>query len=184
MIKTSKLAIYTIGHSTLEISKFIDLLKVHDIGAIVDVRTIPKSRHNPQFNRDELKHSLRKAGIAYKHIAKLGGLRHAKKDSENLGWENASFRGYADYMISKDFHSGLEQLKNIAKKKTTAIMCAEALPWRCHRSLIADVLTKQKWTVFHIQSRKTANKHKLTPFLKVRNGRLIYPIPKNDSLPL
>ncbi len=171
----TKPIIYTIGHSTLEIAKFIGLLTSHNIRTVADVRTIPKSRHNPQFNEDELRQSLKKAGITYRHIKKLGGLRHAKKDSVNLGWRNASFRGYADYMATADFYSGLEQLKTMARKKTTAIMCAEAVPWRCHRSLIADALTKQKWSVFHIQSRKTANRHKLTPFLRVRKGQLIYP---------
>ncbi len=167
--------IYTVGHSTSEIDKFLDLLKAHGVKAVADVRTIPKSRHNPQFNQEELKQSLKEAKIAYRHIKKLGGLRHARKDSVNLGWKNTSFRGYADYMNTDDFASGLEQLKTMANKKVTAIMCAEAVPWRCHRSLIADALTKQKWAVFHIQSRKTANRHKLTPFLKIRSGKIVYP---------
>src|SRR5665213_2242359 len=162
MKKFDKPSIFTIGHSTHTIFEFIGLLKAHGIQTIVDVRTIPKSRHNPQFNQDDFRLSLKKVGIGYKHLKKLGGLRHSKKDSINLGWRNTSFRGYADYMATADFASGLERLKIIAEKKKVAIMCAEAVPWRCHRSLIADALTKQKWSVFHIQSQKTANKHKLT----------------------
>lgn len=167
--------IYTIGHSNREIGDFLELLKAHGLEKLVDIRTIPKSRHNPQFNQDKLRASFKKAGIGYQHLKELGGLRHAKKDSVNTGWKNASFRGFADYMQTADFEKGLERLKKIVKQKKTAIMCAEAVPWRCHRSLVADALTKQKWQVWHIQSRKTAKKHKLTPFLKVRKGKLVYP---------
>jgi len=177
--KSSKPVIYTIGHSTRATKQFIDMLSAHGIKKIVDVRTIPKSRHNPQFNQDELRKSLADVKIRYEHLKSLGGLRHAKKDSINLGWENASFRGFADYMQTDEFSRGAERLKKIAQRQTTAIMCAEAVPWRCHRSLIADALTKQKWEVLHIQSRKTARLHKVTPFLKKRAGKLIYP--KGDS---
>ena len=166
--------IYTIGHSTRTIEQFIELLKAHDIEELVDVRTIPKSRHNPQFCAEELAASLQRAGIAYKHLARLGGLRHASKDSVNLGWQNISFRGFADYMATSEFQAGLDELKALAEKKTVAIMCAEAVPWRCHRSLIADALTIQGWQVLHIQSRKTASPHELTSFLKVRDGKIIY----------
>ena len=166
--------IYTIGHSTRTIEQFIELLKAHDIEELVDVRTIPKSRHNPQFGAEELAASLQRAGIAYTHLAKLGGLRHASKDSVNLGWQNISFRGFADYMATSEFQAGLDELKALAEKKTVAIMCAEAVPWRCHRSLIADALTVQSWQVLHIQSRKTASPHELTSFLKVRDGKIIY----------
>ncbi len=169
--------IYTIGHSTRTIEQFIELLKAHDIEELVDVRTIPKSRHNPQFGAEELAASLQRAGIAYTHLAKLGGLRHASKDSVNLGWQNISFRGFADYMATSEFQAGLDELKALAEKKTVAIMCAEAVPWRCHRSLIADALTVQSWQVLHIQSRKTATPHELTSFLKVQDGKLTYPEP-------
>lgn len=169
-------AIFTIGHSTQTIEKFIAVIKAHGIKKVVDIRTIPKSRHNPQFNKDKLKESLAKEKIKYKHLKMLGGLRRTKKDSINLGWKNASFRGFAGYMQTQEFKQGMESLKKIAKKQTTAIMCAEALPWRCHRSLIADALVVQNWPVFHIQSSKTARKHKLTPFLKIKKGKLIYPI--------
>jgi uncharacterized protein (DUF488 family) len=169
--------IYTVGHSTRTIEQFIALLKAHNIEELVDVRTIPKSRHNPQFGSEELAASLQHAGIAYKQLAKLGGLRHASKDSINLGWQNTSFRGFADYMATLEFRTGLDELQALAEKKTVAIMCAEAVPWRCHRSLIADALAVEGWQVLHIQSRKTASPHELTTFLKVQNGKLSYPEP-------
>ena len=167
--------IYTIGHSTRTIEHFLELLKAHGIAQIVDVRTVPKSRHNPQFGKEALAASLEQAGIAYTHLEKLGGLRHTSKDSVNLGWQNASFRGFADYMATPEFQAGLDELKALAEKKTVAIMCAEAVPWRCHRSLIADALTIQGWQVLHIQSRKTASPHELTSFLKEQDGKLTYP---------
>jgi len=171
--------IFTIGHSTHSIDEFVELLQAHDVKEIVDIRSIPKSRHNPQFNSDTLKESLKRVRIKYKHIKRLGGLRHTKKDSLNLGWHNASFRGYADYMASVEFEAGLAALVKTAGARYTAIMCAEAVPWRCHRSLIADALIKKGWLVRDIMSRKTAHPHRLTPFLKVRKGQLIYPAPKH-----
>lgn len=175
MTASKKLKLYTIGHSNREIGEFVALLDAHDIKKVIDIRTIPKSRHNPQFNQDELRRSLSKVHIRYEQIKTLGGFRHAKKDSINLGWDNLSFRGFADYMQTEDFEKGLNRLKKIAQKQKTAIMCAEAVAWRCHRSLIADALTKQKWQVLHIQSKKTATPHKLTSFLRMRNGKLVYP---------
>lgn len=173
-----KLSIYTIGHSTHTINEFIELLHAHGIQEVVDLRSIPRSHHNPQFNEDVLKQSLKESHIRYKHLKKLGGLRHSKKDSINLGWHNVSFRGFADYMSTPEFEEGLEALMKIAHAHTTAIMCAEALPWRCHRSLIGDSLTKKGWLVRDIMSRTSAMKHRLTPFLKTRKGQLTYPIPK------
>lgn len=173
-----KPVIFTIGHSTHPIGEFLNLLQAHGIKEIVDVRSIPRSRHNPQFNEEDLKQSLRKVHIRYKHLKKLGGLRHTTKGSVNLGWRNASFRGYADNMLTAEFSDGLEALIEIASVKETAIMCAEAVPWRCHRSLIADALTKRGWAVKDIMSRTSATKHRLTPFLKVRKRQLIYPEPK------
>lgn len=167
--------IYTIGHSTRAIEEFIALLKAHGIKAVIDIRTIPKSRHNPQFNQEALKKSLKSSKIGYRHLKGLGGLRHARRDSPNTGWINASFRGYADYMQTDDFQKALERLEKIAAKKRCALMCAEAVPWRCHRSLVGDALTVRKWKVFHIQSKKTAKLHKRTSFLRVRKGRLTYP---------
>jgi len=172
-----KLSVFTVGHSTHPIEVFIGLLQAHGIKEIADVRSIPMSRHNPQFNSVTLKESLRRAHIRYKHLKKLGGLRHSKKDSVNLGWRNASFRGYADYMAAPEFKQGLEELVKIAGLRKTAVMCAEAVPWRCHRSLIADALTKKGCLVRHIMSRTSATKHSLTPFLKVKKGDLVYPAP-------
>ena len=167
--------LYTIGHSTRTARELIELLRAHEVEQVVDVRTIPRSRHNPQFTRLVLSRSLRAAKIGYRHLKALGGLRHARLDSVNLGWRNASFRGYADYMQTEDFAVGLERLEQLAARRPTAILCAEALPWRCHRSLIADALTVVRWRVLHIQSRKTARPHRRTPFLRVRSGRLVYP---------
>ena len=164
-----------VGHSNRPIEDFLALLQAHGINSVVDVRTIPKSRHNPQFNQEELRKSLARAGIRYRHLEALGGLRHALRDSANMGWRNLSFRGFADYMQTGEFDHGLELLEATASKQPTAIMCAEGNPWRCHRSLIADALTKRKWQVLEISSRKTARPHKLTPFLRVRKGRLVYP---------
>jgi uncharacterized protein (DUF488 family) len=171
--------LYTIGHSTRTIRQFVDLLRAHGVEQLVDVRTIPKSRHNPQFNRPALSRALHAVNIGYRHMKALGGLRDARPDSVNLGWRNASFRGYADYMQSEGFAAGLTRLEELAARRSTAIMCAEAVPWRCHRSLIADALTVARWRVLHIQSRHTARPHKRTPFLRVRSGRLVYPIPKS-----
>ena len=168
----------TIGHSTRSIDEFIELLKDHGVKEIVDVRSVPKSRHCPQFNSDSLSESLRKADLHYAHIEKLGGLRHSRKDSINLGWRNASFRGYADYMATPEFSEGLDALMRVARSRKTAIMCAEAVPWRCHRSLIADAMTEKGWTVRDILSAKAPSLHRLTPFLQVVNGQLTYPAPK------
>lgn len=173
-----KPVIYTIGHSNRSIDEFIGLLQAHGIEALVDVRTVPKSRHNPHFNLDALPVSLQPAQIQYLHMANLGGLRHAKKDSINLGWRNAAFRGFADYMSSAKFQQGLAELMQVARVQTTAIMCAEAVPWRCHRSLIADALIKKGWLVRDIMSRTKAVRRTLTPFLKVRHGQLVYPAAK------
>jgi len=168
-------SVYTVGHSNRPIEGFLGLLEAHGIRMVADVRTIPRSRHNPQFNQDELKKSLAAVRIRYRHLKALGGLRHAAKDSVNLGWRNLSFRGFADYMQTDEFARGIELLETIARKQPTAVMCAEGNPWRCHRSLIADALTKRKWRVLEISSRRTARPHKLTPFLRMRKGRLVYP---------
>jgi uncharacterized protein (DUF488 family) len=171
----SQLTIFTIGHSTHPIGEFIDILKVYGIERLVDVRSIPRSRHTPQFNRDRLARRLRSEHIAYTHLKALGGLRHAFKDSVNMGWRSASFRGYADYMQTMPFAAGLERLLKLARTKQVAIMCAEAVPWRCHRSLIGDALLVRGVRVQDIFSRTAAREHKRTPFAKVRNGRITYP---------
>ena len=172
-----KPVIFTVGHSNHPISEFVEMLHAHEVQAVADVRTIPKSLHNPQFNKDELKTSLREAHIRYAHLKNLGGLRRANKDSINVGWRNLSFRGFADYMASEEFAEGLQSLIKLAGEKSTAIMCAEAVPWRCHRSLIADALIKQGWLVRDIMSRTSATKHRLTPFLKIKKGQFVYPEP-------
>jgi uncharacterized protein (DUF488 family) len=167
--------IYTIGHSTHPIETFLALLQAHSIEVLVDVRTVPRSRHNPQFETNALRTSLREAGIGYVHMAALGGLRRPRKDSPNTGWHNESFRGFADYMQTAEFQSALNELQELAQQHITAIMCAEALPWRCHRSLIADALIGHGWQVLDIMSDKATSVHKLTPFLKVEDGRITYP---------
>jgi uncharacterized protein (DUF488 family) len=169
--------LYTVGHSTRTTRELLELLRAHGVEQVVDVRTIPRSRHNPQFNRPALSRSLHAAKLGYRHLKALGGLRHARADSVNLGWRNASFRGYADYMQTAEFATALARLERIARRRPTAIMCAEAVPWRCHRSLIADALTVAGWRLLHIQSRRTARLHRRTPFLRVRGGTLRYPAP-------
>lgn len=170
-----KISIYTIGHSTHTIEEFIALLKHYEITELVDVRTIPKSRHNPQFNEKELAHALRSHHIGYRHEKHLGGLRHAQKDSINMGWHNASFRGFADYMQTDEFKNALEKLIDQSDHKTIAIMCAEAVPWRCHRSLIGDALLVHGIEVQDIYSLTSCKLHTLTPFAKVHEKTITYP---------
>ncbi len=175
--------IWTIGHSTRPIVDFLALLKAHDIRRLVDVRTVPRSRYNPQFNGAGLGEALQRAGIEYQHAQGLGGLRKPKKDSINLGWHNASFRGYADYMQTEDFWNSLQELMNSAGNQTTAIMCAEAVPWRCHRSLIADALVSRGWSVRHIMTSTVADPHSLTAFAKQTRDTLIYPAQEEEQAP-
>jgi len=167
--------ILTIGHSNRSIEDFLALLKAHGVQRLVDVRTIPRSRHNPQFNRDALPQTLRRSRIAYTHLAKLGGLRRANADSVNTGWNNSSFRGFADYMQTPEFAAVLARLEKLAQTKRCAIMCAEAVPWRCHRSLLADALTVRGHAVEHIMTPTRRNPHKLTPFARVRRKQITYP---------
>lgn len=175
--------LFTIGHSTHSIEEFLALLNAHGIRHLVDVRSIPKSRHVPQFNSDSLASSLDSVGIAYTHLKNLGGRRHSRKDSTNTGWRNTSFRGYADYMATSEFAEGLNTLIEIASTAPTAIMCAEAVPWRCHRSLIADALILKGWQVRDIISAAPAAVHKLTPFLRPVDGQLTYPDTGDSALP-
>jgi len=151
------------------------MLKAHGVEQVVDVRTIPKSRYNPQFNTEALERSLGDAGIAYLHMPGLGGLRHPRKDSINTGWKSASFRGYADYMQTPEFDENLAKLIKAAPQKLTAIMCAEAVPWRCHRSLIADALTARGVEVENILSESSIKTHAYTPFAKVEGAKVTYP---------
>jgi uncharacterized protein (DUF488 family) len=163
----------TIGHSTHSLEAFIKILETRGVEKVVDVRTIPRSKHNPQFNKDTLPKTLGKIG--YVHISGLGGLRHAKADSPNIGWRNASFRGFADYMQTEEFEKNINQLIEIAAKKQIVIMCAEAVPWRCHRSLIADALMVRKIHVEHIFSETSTKPHELTPFAKIKGTHITYP---------
>jgi uncharacterized protein (DUF488 family) len=173
--------VLTVGHSTRTIDEFIGLLRAHAVSRVVDVRTIPRSRHNPQFNRDDLSDSLKAAGLGYVHMPDLGGLRHAKPESINAGWRNASFRGYADYMQTPEFAQSLEGLIQLARKERIAVMCAEAVPWRCHRSLIGDALLARGIQTEDIASPTRRQIHAFTSFAKVRGKRVTYP-PENALL--
>ena len=173
--------VLTIGHSTRTINEFIGLLQAHRAKCVVDVRTVPRSRHNPQFSKDSLPGSLKNAGVGYVHVPGLGGLRHAKRDSPNVGWRNASFRGYADYMQTPEFEQSLEELIRLAKQERIAIMCAEAVPWRCHRSLIADALLVRGIRTEDIMSPTRRQVHTLTPFAKVRGTAITYPAESSPS---
>jgi uncharacterized protein (DUF488 family) len=167
--------VLTVGHSTRTLEAFIALLQVYGATRVVDVRTVPRSRHNPQFNKASLPGSLKKAGLGYVHLAGLGGLRHAKADSPNGGWRNASFRGYADYMQTPEFERSLDELIELARREKVALMCAEAVPWRCHRSLIADALLVRGICTEDIMSATRRQVHQLTPFAKVRGAAITYP---------
>jgi uncharacterized protein (DUF488 family) len=180
-VSWNEMEILTIGHSTRSIDTFLDILRAYFVERLVDVRTIPKSRHNPQFNLDALADSLCAAGIAYTHQKDLGGLRHARPDSPNTGWKNASFRGYADYMQTPEFEAALASLIEVSQRERVAIMCAEAVPWRCHRSLIADALTVRGIPVRHIMSERKAQPHSLTSFAVAQGVHISYP-PDTGSL--
>jgi len=175
------LTIFTIGHSTRPIERFMEMLQSRGVKQLVDIRTVPKSRRNPQFNSDSLAASLRGAHIRYIHLQELGGLRHPRRDSINLAWRNASFRGYADYMQTPEFEAALARAIELAEARATALMCAEALPWRCHRSLVADALVVRGIRVLEIVSSAEPKEHKLTPFARVRGTHITYP-PEQGSL--
>lgn len=175
--------VLTIGHSTRTLKEFIGLLQAHGAVRVADVRTVPRSRHNPQFNRDSLPEELKKAGLGYVHLPGLGGLRHAKPDSLNLGWRNASFRGYADYMQTPEFEESLEEMIQLAKQDRIALMCAEAVPWRCHRSLIADALLVRGICTEDIMSPTRRTIHTLTSFAKVWGTTITYPAEVSPSIP-
>ena len=167
--------VLTIGHSTRPLESFIQLLQSHGVKRVVDVRTVPRSRRNPQFNHETLPESLTKARIRYTHLQELGGLRHSRPDSPNTGWRNSSFRGFADYMQTPEFAAGLAKLMKLASRAQIAVMCAEAVPWRCHRSLIADALLVRGIRVEHITSATRRHEHRLTPFARVEGTQIIYP---------
>jgi uncharacterized protein (DUF488 family) len=167
-------SIWTIGHSTRTIDEFIGLLQQHRIETLVDVRHFPGSRRFPQFNKSTLRHSLKTAGIGYEHLVELGGRRPVRPDSHNLAWRNASFRGYADYMETEPFRGGVERLLEFAHANRTAIMCSEAVWWRCHRSMIADYLKALGVHVFHIMDLHEAKEHPYTSAANLVNGQLSY----------
>lgn len=175
--------IFTIGHSTRPIDEFIHLVQLHGVQRIVDVRTIAKSRHNPQFSEAELTASLVDQGIGYLRLDSLGGLRHssAALASVNGAWRNASFRGYADYMQTAAFDAGVDELVALGKNERVAIMCAEAVPWRCHRSLIGDALLVRGIEVLDIMSEKDARVHTLTRFARVDGLRVSYPAEDDEA---
>jgi uncharacterized protein (DUF488 family) len=174
-------AVFTLGHSTLSIEQFMAVLEAYRIESLVDIRTIPRSRHNPQFNDTALAHSLAAERLEYVPMQSLGGLRHARKDSLNTGWRNANFRGYADYMQTEPFQDALEALLHMRLEKRVAIMCAEALPWKCHRSLVADALNVHGVAAVEIFSESKYQMHKLTPFAKVNGLQITYP-PQQSTL--
>lgn len=167
--------IWTVGHSTRKIDEFIGLLRTYEIEAVVDVRTVPRSRKNPQFNKDSLEQTIPAASIEYIHAKDLGGLRHPLKDSVNNAWENDSFRGFADYMQTPAFNEAFTWLAEFAQQKKVVIMCAEILPWRCHRSLIADVLLVHSFEVVEIFEVGKSRLHKMTSFAVVKDGKVMYP---------
>ncbi len=176
--------IYTIGHSTRPVEELLTLLEAQDVGLLVDVRTVPRSRRNPQYEGNALSDRVSANGIAYWHERALGGFRRPQPRSPNQGWQHPAFQGYADHMASSEFHEALDRLAAMAAEQPTCIMCAEAQWWRCHRRLISDALTVRAWEVLHLGLSRDAEPHELTPFAVVwRDGRLTYP-PVQEELQL
>lgn len=176
MAKESELLILTIGHSTRTLDEFIELLKTYSATLVVDVRTVPHSRHNPQFNKEPLPNTLKQYSIKYVHMPDIGGLRRPKPDSVNLAWSKNSFRGYADYMQTKEFTDNLLKIIALARENCLALMCAEALPWRCHRNLISDALVVRHFKVEHIISAKSCINHQLSKMAQVEGTKITYPL--------
>jgi uncharacterized protein (DUF488 family) len=176
------LRVFTIGHSTRPISEFIELLRTNGIERLLDIRTIPRSRHNPQFDTDALAKSLHEANIEYIHMKELGGLRKPLPDSRNTGWRNAGFRGYADYMQTSEFEEAIARAIDLALEKPTVLMCAEAVPWRCHRSLTSDALVARGIEVLEIVSKSPPKPHKMTPFAHVHGKQITYPADDTEDL--
>ena len=169
-------ALHTVGHSNRSLGELVHLLQAREVTTLADIRTVPRSRHAAQFNREELEQVLPRVGICYNHIKALGGFRRGLGgQSPNTAWRNGNFRGFADYMLTGEFEEGLEELLHLAGESATAIMCAEAVPWRCHRSLIADALTIRGVEVTHILGPDRCQRHRLTPFAEVRGRLITYP---------
>jgi uncharacterized protein (DUF488 family) len=178
-----RLTVFTIGHSTRPIDEFLAMLRAHGVRRLVDVRTVPRSGHNPQFNGDELSRALHNSRLHYRHMPALGGLRRPRRDSVNTAWRNESFRGYADYMQTSEFQQALELLIELGRQEPTAIMCAEAVPWRCHRSLIGDALLVRGIEVLEIASATRATPLRLHDWAQVEGHALTYP-GEQQELPL
>ncbi len=166
--------IWTIGHSTRSIEEFLAVLTAHRLEAVADVRSLPGSRRYPHFDAEPLAETLREAGLEYRWIPLLGGRRRVQPDSPNTAWRSAAFRGYADYMATAPFRAGIDELLALAHRKRTAILCAEAVWWRCHRSLISDCLKAEGITVIHMFDDKKVEEHPYTPAARVEDGRLSY----------
>jgi len=177
LVERQNLTIYTVGHSTRSIEEFIEILKGYNITMLIDIRAVPQSRHNPQFNKEKLLNTLIKScGIKYLSLPDIGGLRHPKKDSINLALETSGFRGYADFMQTKEFTENLLKLIVLAKENCLAVMCAEALPWSCHRNLISDVLVVRRIQVLHIINKDSVIKHQLNELAHVEGTKVSYPL--------
>jgi uncharacterized protein (DUF488 family) len=174
-VQRSSPTVFTVGHSTRSLEAFIGVLRENSVKKVVDIRTIRRSRHNPQFNQETLPDHLKASRIGYIHIAGLGGLRHTRRDSLNAGWRNSSFRGFADYMQTEEFEKSLERLIQLANRQQVALMCAEAVPWRCHRFLVADALKVRDINVEHIMSLKQRQPHEITPWACVDGTQITYP---------
>lgn len=183
MAVQSPARLWTVGHSTRSSDEFTALLQTYEIHRLIDIRRYPGSRRYPHFNSEPLAESLHRAGVGYAHLPALGGRRPARPDSPNGGWKNTSFRGYADYMQTEGFRLALEELIAYGSQERTVIMCAEAVPWRCHRSLVADALVARGWEVVHIIGAGRGQIHRLTSFAVVQGDRLVYPAPADADMP-
>ena len=181
MLIPAEATLWTLGHSTRTWEDFLALLREHEIALLVDVRHYPTSAHVPWTNQPVLAANLREARLAYEHLVDLGGYRKPRPDSTNTGWRNTGFRGYADYMETDAFRTALDRLVALAKDRRTAIMCAEAVPWRCHRGLLSDALVVRGVRVFHILSPGKTKEHALAAFAKVRGGRITYPAARGKA---
>jgi len=169
------MGLFTVGHSTRSLDELVDLLRAHDVALLGDVRTVPASRRVPHFGRAVLAQELPERGVEYQHLPALGGLRRPRLDSPNTGWRNQAFRGFADHMATGEFRDALDRVVELGRDRHVALMCAEAVPWRCHRSLIADALTVRGLEVRHILGGGRTQPHALTPFARLQDGLLTYP---------
>ena len=176
MAEAAPLTVFTIGHSTRSLPEFVEILRTWGVALVVDVRSVPRSRHNPQFNKETLPAALKQEGVGYVHMPGIGGLRRPSRDSVNTAWRNESFRGYADFMQTKEFTEQLLHVMALARQNCIALMCAEALPWRCHRSLVADALVVRNVRVQHIISKDSVIGHQLTEWAHVEGTKITYPL--------